>query len=62
MKVIEYIRLGECAICPQASKKKEKDLICHWEDNEPPKKCSKIKKCGSFPKGEIDISKLEVEY
>jgi len=47
MKLIEIIRLSECAICPYAEKKENKPLMCGWDK---PKfdKCEAIKKCGSF--------------
>ena len=57
MKLIKYIKLGECALCPYASKKKDKPLMCNWNDDKKSEICSKIFECGNFP----DISKIEVE-
>ena len=61
MKVIEFIRLGECAICPYSTKKKDKQLRCHWSDSKPATRCGKIRKCGNFLEGKVDISNLKVE-
>ncbi len=58
MKLKEYIKLGECAICPYSSKERDKKIQCNWDDDKPSVDCSSVKSCGSFPK---DISQLELE-
>ena len=59
MKLQEYIRLGECAICSYSDKKQEKKLRCNWSDKKS-ELCNKIKKCGNFPEMRGDISNIEI--
>lgn len=59
MKIIEYVRLGACAICPYSDKKQNKKLKCHW-DNYNPDFCVKVKVCRNFPDVKENIAKLVI--
>ena len=50
MRLIERLRLSECAVCYYAVKKVNKKLTCEWDAPKKYSNCDTIKDCGNFPK------------